>query len=81
MENKPESLLVVSLGKTLGGISPVLSGKQMADNYLSDLTIWLLSLSRDKRIKYMQLNTKKTSLCQIKTFFTFEAAETIEARL
>ena len=33
VENKPASLLVVPLGKTLGGIPPSLCGRQMAGNF------------------------------------------------
>ena len=55
MKIKPVSLLVVPLGKALGGIPPSWCGRQMAAwQLLSEL---VMSLSRDRRIN-MQQNTE-----------------------
>ena len=50
VENKPASLLVVSLGKALNGMPPSLCGRQMAEP--SSLPVVVASLTKDMQTEH-----------------------------
>ena len=61
MENKPASLLVVSLGKTLNGMPPSLCGRQVAEP--SSQPSWWPSLIKDLQTEHERSRSVCTSSC------------------